>query len=209
VEARLALGFALGVKGFGGVFSIRARTASRELSGALDMPRSNLEAKFVTKDHLYAFGRIIQAFVSVETLYGHLILRILQVDDGVGPLLLSGHGYDGLKNLLKTIISALDITDDDKEAALKLVDRIGDKANLRNNVAHNGWKKGKRKGSIKPMVIKTKGTLKLLGVGHNEKDWTAAELHVEAQEILDRAYALGAFFKDRGLDIGNTQETKN
>jgi hypothetical protein len=36
----LALGFALGVKGLGGVLSIRARTASRELSGAFVMAES-------------------------------------------------------------------------------------------------------------------------------------------------------------------------
>jgi len=46
-------------------------------------------------------------------------------------------------------------------------------------------------------------------IAHNERDWTAKELHAEAKEILDRAYILGAFFKDRGIDIGVTRAAKS
>lgn len=44
MEARLALGLALGVNGFGGVFSILAKTASRELSGGFGMTKIFLVA---------------------------------------------------------------------------------------------------------------------------------------------------------------------
>jgi hypothetical protein len=44
-EARLTLGFALGVKGLGGVFNIRLRTSSRVLAGAMVPTKSQIEAQ--------------------------------------------------------------------------------------------------------------------------------------------------------------------
>jgi hypothetical protein len=55
----LALAFALGVKGFGGVFSIRARTASRELSGAFVMADNRQEL-------LVAVGEALAAWSAIE-----------------------------------------------------------------------------------------------------------------------------------------------
>ena len=91
-----------------------------------------------------------------------------------------------------------------------MLDRVGDKSVLRNNVAHTSWRKGRRPGSIKPLVVKAKGKLFLLGAHHNEKDWTAEELNAEADEILDRAFAVGLYLRGHGVKLGaESEETEN
>ena len=166
----------------------------------------SLEQKFMTPDHYKAFGRIVQAFVSVETVYSHIIMRTLKVEDGAGMFMLSGYGYDGLKNIIKSMISEGNLSEAEAKEVLDLMDKVNDKSNLRNNVAHCPWKPGRRPNSVKPLVLKTKGTLKILGIEHNEKDWTPPELEAEAGEILKRCLAVAQFFADRGVVLGNTEE---
>jgi hypothetical protein len=189
--------FALGVKGSGGIFRSCRRTSSS--LGVLDMGHA-LEPTATLPEHYHAFGRIAQAFVGCEVLYGHIIARITNSDDGNTFFLLSGTSYDGRRQLIKTIINEL--PEPHKTVGSDLVEKINDKAVLRNNVAHNGWMKGKRAESIKPIVMKAKGRLITLGISHNEKDWLAAELHAEADEILTRTLALGMFFQQLGVQIG-------
>jgi len=113
----------------------------------------------------------------------------------------SAYGYDAIKNLLKAAITESNQSEEDKVSGIKLIDKVHDKSNLRNNIAHNSWKPGRREGSIKPLVLKTKGSVLMLGTGHNEKDWTAKELHSEAEEILARVIRVADFFADRGITI--------
>ena len=161
-----------------------------------------LEPKFITAKHYRAFGRVVQAFVQIETVYAQIVLRVLKVEDGTGAFLLAGYNYDGLKNLVKSMVGESNLPDHESKEILARIDKVNDKANLRNNVAHNPWKPGKRKGSIKSMVLKTKGNLKIMGIEDNEKDWLASELDAEADEILRRGMAVGQFFVDRGIHLG-------
>lgn len=162
----------------------------------------HLERKHMTDAHYTAFGRIVQAFVSVETMYAHLAERILGIETHASALVFAAYGYDALKNLLQAVISESNQPDDEKKVALKLIEKVQDKSRLRNNVAHNSWKPGRRPGSIKPMVLRTKGAFLILGIEHNEKDWTAKELSAEADEILERGFLVGQFFAERGVKIG-------
>jgi hypothetical protein len=161
-----------------------------------------LEPKHLTPEHYRAFGRIVQAFVSIETLYAHIIKRSLSVDDGAGAFLMSGYGYDALRNMLLAAISESALSAPENEEVTALIDKVHKRANLRNNVAHCSWKPGRRPGSIKPLVLKTRATLKVLGIEANEKDWLIAELDAEADEILARGLEVGVFFRDRGIPLG-------
>lgn len=44
-----------------------------------------------------------------------------------------------------------------------------------------------------------RGAFKVLGSTHNEKEWTAEELHVEADFMLERISELKHFLAKRGL----------
>jgi hypothetical protein len=127
---------------------------------------------------------------------------MLQIEDGASALVFAYSGYDDLKNLMKAVLTESNLTEAEMEEGLKLVDRVNDKSVLRNNVAHTSWRRGRRPGSIKPLVIKAKGKLLLLGAHHDEKDWTAEELNSEADEILDRAFAVGLFLRGHGVTLG-------
>jgi hypothetical protein len=153
-----------------------------------------------------AFGRIVQAFVIVETVYKLLISNILKIDEEVGLLALCGYSYDGLKNLLKCTVSECQASEEQIKTALDLIDKVNDKSILRNNVAHNPWAPGKRHQSVKPMVLKAKGkTLKILGAENNERDWTAEELSSEADDILKRLQAVCDLFGTTGVIVGDPQ----
>ena len=169
----------------------------------------SLKPTSLTDEHYRAFGRIIQAFVSVETLYAHIILRVFKIPDDTGSFVMSAYGYDDLRNFIKTMVAEWGASDEDKKACGDLIDGLKAKAKLRNYVAHNPWKPGHRAGSIKPIVIKTRGRLVILGTEQNEKDWTAEELHTEATDILQRGIAVAAFFQDRGVDLSNPEQGKN
>lgn len=155
-----------------------------------------------------AFGRIIQAFVSVETVYAHLLEAILKIEKPSAPLVFAAYGYDALKNLLKAVITESNQPEAEIAECIKLIDKVHDKSFLRNNIAHNSWKPGHRAGSIKPLVLRTRGSMFILGIEHNEKDWLAKELHAEADAILERALAVALFFKLRGVVIGGDDGTE-
>jgi hypothetical protein len=169
------------------------------------MPHS-LEPAFISDAHYKAFGRIIQAFVKVEIWYALLLERILKIESASASLMFAAYSYDSLKNLLKAVITESSIPEADRAEGIKYVDKVNDKATLRNNVAHNAWKPGRKDGNIKPMVLKTKGSVFILGTEHNEKEWTAAELDAEADEILMRAVKVVEFFGLRGIKIGDDKK---
>jgi hypothetical protein len=66
---------------------------------------------------------------------------------------------------------------------------------LRNDIAHNVWRKGRRAGAIKPMSMSARGALKLLGSEHNEREWTAPQLKAEAQKIHELGVDLAKFMR--------------
>ena len=123
-------------------------------------------------------------------------------------LLFSQHSYDSLKNLLRVCIDHADLGEADYKEINDLIDKIHKKSLLRNNVAHNLWVKGRRTKSIKPLVIKTKSSLLIKGVDHNEKEWTSAELRAEADEVLRLGHLIGEFFSKRGIPVRNAKKKK-
>ncbi len=90
--ARLALGFTLGVKGLGGVFSILARTASRELSGGFAMVF--MPAFHNHKPEAIIIGRLLAGYGELE----------------FGMCLACGHIGGGLDKSIKTLFHKRDAT---------------------------------------------------------------------------------------------------
>ena len=80
-----------------------------------------------------------------------------------------------------------------------LMDRAKPAFALRNDIAHNVWRKGQRAGAIKPMSMSARGALKLRGSEHNEREWTASQLKAEAQKIHELGVDLAKFMRRYGL----------
>lgn len=51
-------------------------------------------------------------------------------------------------------------------------------------------------------------TLKLLGISHNEKEWSAAELKAEGLKLQDLGRDLSAFMSQYGLKIAIARKTR-
>jgi hypothetical protein len=89
VAPRLALGFALGVKGFGGVFSIRARTASRELSGVFAMSEKPLvEAENKITSETAKYNVALEWADEFAKIVG-VIVSLFAIIEGYPPILLA------------------------------------------------------------------------------------------------------------------------
>jgi hypothetical protein len=82
----------------------------------------------------------------------------------------------------------------------KLMDRTDKAHGLRNQIAHCTWTPGTRPGTIKPMVMSAqRKALKMLGIEHNEKQWTADELKAEVKRYQEVGKDLALFMKRNGL----------
>jgi hypothetical protein len=86
------LGF--GVKGLGGVFSIRPRTASRELSEGFVMgvsygaTKAKLKPTKLPKTVLTAMGTIVRAFAEIDDMVNLHICNMGEVKEGMATILL-------------------------------------------------------------------------------------------------------------------------
>jgi hypothetical protein len=81
----------------------------------------------------------------------------------------------------------------------KLMDRVRKAHSLRNQIAHCTWMQGTKSGTIKPLMMSARTVLKMLGIEHNEKQWTAAELHAEVKRFQEVGKDLALFMKRYGL----------
>ncbi|MGX1099977.1 hypothetical protein [Amorphus sp. MBR-141] len=182
--------------------SIMRLVSSRLLSavfGAGSVMFGPREVPHISADHFAAFGRILHAFARVESLYEAAIMSALELEPFQAAMTLAQSGYEQKKQLLFAIIEESSASADQAKEFKKLIDAISAKSALRNNIAHCVWRGGKRTGSIKPFVIKTKAKLLLLGHSDRERDWIAAELHAEADDLLERASAFKTFLADHGM----------
>src|SRR5712664_4054405 len=64
---------------------------------------------------------------------------------------------------------------------------------------HCTWMQGTKSGTIKPLMMSARTVLKMLGIEHNEKQWTAAELHAEVKRFQEVGKDLALFMKRYGL----------
>ena len=81
----------------------------------------------------------------------------------------------------------------------KLMDRVRKARGLRDQIAHCTWTAGTKPGKIKPLAMSARTVLKMLGIKHNEKQWTAGELNAEAKRYRELGHDLAGFMKRTGL----------
>jgi hypothetical protein len=152
----------------------------------------------ITDDHYTAFGMIVHIVAEIDGLLDQIIITMVRGELTILPLLT----FVGTKDKMGYIVAIA------KESNLSpiainglegLIKRAGKVHSLRNQIAHGGWIAGQRPGTIKPMTIYARETLKLLGIEHNEKQWTADELKAEATRYKRVGTDLATFMKRYGL----------
>jgi len=163
---------------------------------------------WVTPDHYMAFGMIVNIVAEMEGLLDEVIFAITKADHTILPLLTFLSGKDK-----RDYILAMAKESQWPPYLVKgmegLLDRIKKAADLRNDVAHSSWSEGRKQGTIKLAKLSARGTLRMVGVGHNEKEWTAAELKAEALKFQALGRDLLMFMRQYGLVVNIPKKTSD
>jgi hypothetical protein len=83
----------------------------------------------------------------------------------------------------------------------KLLKEVETTNRLRRYVAHSVWKRGRKAGCIKPMHISARRTVKMTGMKHHEKEYSASDLQVEADRMAQIGQQLKSFLDHHGLRV--------
>ncbi|MFB3061068.1 MAG: hypothetical protein ACE10C_06810 [Candidatus Binatia bacterium] len=112
-------------------------------------------------------------------------MLMLNTDDGM--LLLSEMGYRQKVDLMKVLIETLNLPDDLMEKYRHLFADIEKTHQLRNTMVHAmAWVKGSRRNSIRPVRVRARGKIIVLGLGFRQPDkdidYTPDDLLKKAEE---------------------------
>jgi hypothetical protein len=160
----------------------------------------------ITDEHYAAFGRIVNTIANIDGLLDGVITAMVQAKQKeiVLPLLTMLSS----KSKIDYIV-AIGKESTMSPAAIKelekLMDRVRRARGLRNDIAHCTWMPGTKPGTIKPLAMSARTVLKMLGVKHNENQWTANALNAEANRYRELGHELADFMKRTGLLPGSTK----
>jgi hypothetical protein len=157
--------FALGVKGFGGVLSIRASTASRELSGVFDiMPIHYKHRPYLPpKNHLAAIGAIAAIWTAIESTMETTILALYEIDMGRGLVLTANIGFHPRMALLRILGGErVHMTEAQAQELMQtkppgIISRLDDGYGDRNALVHGLWGPTDKPGIIRRMSVRARG----------------------------------------------------
>ena len=161
---------------------------------------ANAPSNHITEEHYAAFGRIINLIADIDGLLDGIIMAMVQAKqkEVVLPLLTMLSS----KSKIDYIVAMGKESTMSPAAVIELknlMERVGKARGLRNQIAHCTWMPGRKSGTIKPLVMSARGVLKMLGIEHNEKQWTTRELDNRADEFRKLGDELAQFMKRNGL----------
>jgi hypothetical protein len=154
----------------------------------------------ITEEHYAAFGRIMNLIADIDGLLDAIIMAMVQAKqkEVVLPILTMLSSKSKIDYIVamgkESTMSPAAINELEK-----LMGRVRKARGLRNQIAHCTWMPGRKSGTIKPLLMSARGVLKMLGIEHNEKQWTAKELDDEANEFRKLGHDLASFMKRNGL----------
>ena len=162
----------------------------------------------VTDEHFAGFGMIVNLFAEIETFLDEMIVAITKADPAFIVPLLTFLSMKNKRDYIAAMVNESVLSDNEKRRLEKIFSKIHKRAATRNNIAHWGWKPGKKPGTIKPFFLSARGVLKMLGIEHNEKEWTAGELKEEAAKIQNLCVELIRFMNDHELRANIVRNTE-
>ena len=118
---------------------------------------ADAESYPVTDEHCLAFSAIVPHFARHERLMEIAIASLLRSTVGPTSIAVAGLGFTGKRDALKSLIKLSTLPDETATNIYSFLDKLQTRAALRNAIAHNVWRGGKRKGSIKPLGALPRG----------------------------------------------------
>lgn len=154
----------------------------------------------ITRDHYASFGMVIHQFALIDAALEEAIREMLGLERYQAAFLMPELRHEQKRSMFLALLENVKVTDERRLFVAKLIERIENKSRLRNHFAHSVWTKGNKPNSIKPMSIRVRKKLKLLGSDDNEKEYTPKELEQNAIEI-GVIYELLKSFIESGGDV--------
>jgi hypothetical protein len=115
-----------------------------------------------------------------------LMGQMLGIDVGAASLLTAGLGYAGKRDALLSLLQHSTLPPNQIEKIRWHLGNLHKHNQLRNQIAHSLWGKGKRPDAIKPhYVIVRSGAGKFYGVDPNERDYTSDEIARIGDELVE------------------------
>lgn len=132
----------------------------------------------LNKEHLQAFGGIVQQFARFERLVEIAISAYLNKSTyTLTAMTVSGLGYTAKCDALKSLIHISGSTKPDKDIFAAHIDDFNQYIGLRNAIAHQVWKEGAKQGTVKPMGVSARsGKGKIKGIKDDESEYTEDDL---------------------------------
>jgi hypothetical protein len=152
----------------------------------------------ITNEHYAAFGRIINTIADIDGMLDTIIVAMVQGGLQVLPLLTMLNSKSKIDYIV-AIGDESNMSPNSIDELKKLMCRVRKAHGLRNRIAHCTWMQGTKPGTIKPLEMRARSALKMLGIEHNEKQWTAGALNAEADRFRELGHELADFMKRTGL----------
>lgn len=158
-------------------------------------------AAILSDEHYRVFGGIIVGFAKAEIGIKMTLAGLLKIDLLDALAITAPYGSVSLRNVAKSI-AKLKWEDRPELLAefLHLVGKIKGRATMRNDIAHNLWRVGRRPSSIAPMYVSVReDRADLIGLGEEHRDYLLDEFSDAAVELNDMNMLLSAFWEKAGL----------
>lgn len=160
----------------------------------------------LTDEHYCAFGKIINYFARLEVILDAALTHALDMRITRAPLVMATLRYEQKRDLLLTLVTMTSWPQEIRDEFTRLIKEVNTVNTLRRYVAHSTSKRGRKPGHVKPMAIKAKGKVDILGMRHNEKEYSVADLEAAAARMADIGYRLQNFMSRHGM-LAPSEET--
>ena len=136
-------------------------------------------------DHFRAFGAIVHQFARFEAIMVGIMCKVSNLDSVYGGVFTSELPYRGKKDTLAAILDLRKVPAEQIEKLNGYLGQVHKWNSLRNAIAHNVWKPGRRPGSVMPFGLSVRNRDQIF-VGYEEKDrdYTAEELLQIGNELI-------------------------
>ena len=155
---------------------------------------------YMTRDHYAGLGMVMTMTCHVDALLDQIIIAMTKTNEE--PAFYPVLTFLNNKDKRDYIVAMAQVSSWQPyviKGLVGLMERVKVTFALRNSIAHNVWRKGRRLGAIKPISMSARGVLKLLGSDHNEREWTAPQLEAEEHKIHQLGIDLAKFMERYGL----------
>jgi hypothetical protein len=159
-----------------------------------------LEPYPVSPNYYTAFGSIVQQFARHEYLMQGIISAVIGVNVADVSMLTVELSYRARREALLSVIRAKPLPRPQLERIESFLAELHRHSGLRNAIAHNIWKEGRRPGSIRPLGLSVRGgKVSFKGIADNEPDYTVSQLFKIANDLTTLHDKFSAYLSGENL----------